>query len=129
MRALRGHQRTLEKPRDLVIKADFVVRDRPMAHSREAQIQQAARQFADLRGDAIRGVSEITAEQFIRALAAQRHGDTLAAELRQKPDRKRARVRAWFVGIVGKLLNRAEQVGLWSEVQFLVVCSVLLDSS
>ena len=95
----------------------------------EGRAQGGARQDAQLVGQAIRAIGQIPAEQFVGALSAQGDGGFRFAELGQKPYGERSGVRAWFVRIVGKFLNRAAQILGGRQIQFVVVGPVLLHGA
>ena len=124
--ALGRHQAARQQPLDFVLQRNLVVRHGPSLHQRLTQAQRGFRQQPQVLRDAAGAIRQISAEQLIRAFAAQRDFGLRAAQLRQEPQRQRAGIGAGLVGVVCELLDRAFQILIGGiEVELLMLGAVL----
>src|SRR5208283_1379620 len=113
-------------PLQLIFETNLLVGNRPVAQCTERQPQRTWRQRSEIACNPVGPVSEVSPEEFVRALAAEGNCCPDFAKLGEKPNRQRSGICTRLVRVVGKFLDCALQVLLRIQVQLLVLGSILL---
>src|SRR5260370_25673384 len=93
VRPLRRDQAAIEDPFQLVLEADFLVRDRPTAASGNEQPDQRGWQAPDRTGKAVGPIRDAAAEQLGSTFPAESPGGTRLRQPREEPDGQSPSVR------------------------------------
>src|SRR6202030_258693 len=125
VRLISRQQGAFQKPLHFIFEAYLVVRYRPVSQKTQQPAADGRRYALRASRIAVCRISDVAAKQFIRALAAQGDRNVFAAERREKPDRKSARIGERLVGVVGHLLDRRGQIQGGGDIQLVVLGGLL----